>query len=407
MTVSVLAKIPQQQDQQNISSTKSTMDKLQAAIDAFVNQNGYLPCPAPLSGATAALSAATYGLSADCNAAVPSGITAIAGATANEDVWVGAIPTRTLNLPDSYMFDAWTNRIAYAVVRPLAVNTAGFSGYSSTESYVIRINDANGNPINQINPPSTNVVGYALFSHGKLGNGATSFDGTVVKACGATGVDIENCDYDDAVFVDAFYNNSTNFYDDIIRWKTIQQQARDATNGGGFGAGVTVNSSISTQGFSKFALLEQSVPGNTNGGTCTAGAWNTRILNNVPYNTTSPAVQLSDCTGSDCTTITLPPGNYIIKANAPAYRVNHNKLRIYNVTASSTVTVGTLAFSNSGDNIMTTAFVSAYLSLTASTVIRIDHYCNTTAGAGNELGVAFSSTSDDTYSFTQVEIWQQ
>lgn len=404
MTVSILAIIPQQQDQKNIDNTNANMGKIQAAIDAYVNQFGFLPCPAPLN---AAVASANYGVSANCTLATPpAGITNIAGATANENVWLGAVPTRTLGLSDSSMNDNWEGRIEYAVVNVLAQTKSNFQNYSTNQQYVIRINDANSNPISQpVIAPNLNVVAYVLLSHGKNSNGVTSSVGDFVHSCPATGVDKQNCSHT-STFVDAFFNtNTATYYDDIIRWKTLQQQARDATNGGGLGAGVSVNNNpgTTTSGFSKMAFIADVETGSTNGGACTPGGWVTRTLNTIVFNTLA-SVSLAG------NVITLGPGTYVINASAPANNVNFTKVRLYNVTAGSTIAVGEASYTQSGGGkgtsslVIVRSAVTAYLSLTSTTNIRLDHYCATTGGT-QDLGFGVTTGgADDTYTYAEVQI---
>ena len=130
------------------------------------------------------------------------------------------MPTRSLNLPDNYMYDGWLDRFSYAVIADLAVSSGMFNDYStSTTTGVIQILDANGTQVTDT--ASDTVVAYAIISHGKDTKGAITRAGQMPIVCGATTKDDENCDGDD-VFVDARIADSTipaNYYDDIVRWK--------------------------------------------------------------------------------------------------------------------------------------------------------------------------------------------
>src|SRR6185503_4616539 len=79
---------------------------------------------------------------------------------------------------------------------------------------------------------------------------------------------------------------------------------------------------------------------NTAGGTFTSGAWRTRTLNTEAADTGSYGTLASN-------QITLTAGTYIIRASAPAYRVNSHILRLQNVTAAATVLGGQSAFAHS------------------------------------------------------------
>ena len=86
------------QDKYN-SSTKK-LETLSYQLSAFVQLNNRLPCPA---NSTVGYNNANYGVE-------------------NCTLTRGDVPIRTLRIPDSYMLDAWGNRIRYAV-SPFAVLT--------------------------------------------------------------------------------------------------------------------------------------------------------------------------------------------------------------------------------------------------------------------------------------------
>lgn len=197
--------------------TKSRLDAIEAAIKRHAYAGGFLPCPAD---PTALPSSASYGAAADCGSAPPAGITS-AGSGANE-IWIGTIPIRALNLPDSAMYDGWQNRFTYAVVNDLAANPTSFSDYTaSATTGVLQMLDFNGTQVTDATTDT--VVAYAIVSHGKDKKGAITRAGTLPVACDITAKDGENCD-GDAVFRDSRVvdsrASSANYYDDIIRWKT-------------------------------------------------------------------------------------------------------------------------------------------------------------------------------------------
>lgn len=197
--------------------TKSRLDAIEAAIKRHAYAGGFLPCPAD---PTALPSSASYGAAADCGSAAPAGITSVGGG-ANE-VWIGTIPIRALNLPDSAMYDGWQNRFTYAVVNDLAANPTSFSDYTaSSTTGVIQMLDFTGTQVTDATTDT--VVAYAIISHGKDKKGAITRAGTLPVACDAAANDGENCD-GDAIFRDSRVMDSrasvANYYDDIIRWKT-------------------------------------------------------------------------------------------------------------------------------------------------------------------------------------------
>ncbi len=391
---SVYALVPVQTDLQNIDLTKTKLDRIQGAIDAYVNQHGFLPCPAVRN---AAVASTTFGISTDCTLAAPPAGTTESGA-GDDTIRHGVVPTRTLNLPDELMFDAWNNRFSYTVIKKFATTLSDFTTSAPTNAAII-MEDVNSNQIN--NAP----IAYVLISHGKHWDGAVNYNG-VTTTCTAGTPEAQNCS-DTNTYKDGVFNsNATNYFDDYVRWKTKSQQIHDSSYTSG-----ALTSSV----FSKFALIaDQEAPGVSGQTPIAVGAWNTRNLNTVVFSTTpAPFTTLNVAN-----TITMPAGNYYIRATAPAQGVTAHRLRIFNVTAGTTITEG---MSVTGDVNGTTtakttavsvATVIAYVSFSVPTDIRIDHFVNnfnTTINGGAQTGFEFgypvSTTANETY--TMVEIFGQ
>lgn len=147
-------------------------------------------------------------------------------------VEAGSVPTRTLQLPDEYMFDGWGRRMVYAVSENHLIDNA-FTIYDITDtSSPITVYTDESLAV----PRAQNVV-YALISYGKNGHGAYSHDGSTRISTGSTLSDeYANCDCgDDAstrgsylyiVLVDHEPTQSTTTvtdrYDDILAYVTRQ-----------------------------------------------------------------------------------------------------------------------------------------------------------------------------------------
>jgi prepilin-type N-terminal cleavage/methylation domain-containing protein len=198
---------------QNIEETLNKISVIDEAVQTYARVNGRYPCAAafdaPPDGANAG--GQVFGVEVDC------AVAAVAGETVAEasdrggpfgDIRIGAVPTRTLNIPDQYAFDAWGRRITYAVTETL-VNNATFD----TTLGGISIVDSDAPPNSVIQPP--NSAHYYIVSHGESGDGAVPRSGGVRLGCNPADLDSENCN-DDSVFVETLISSdNANFYDDL------------------------------------------------------------------------------------------------------------------------------------------------------------------------------------------------
>ncbi len=201
MTASLLSTSTVKKDAKYLTVSTTHMQEIKEAVIQYYLKFGAVPCPA---SATTQPNTATFGKATDCAAAAVAGVTdpaVPAGYAATDAVRLGVVPTRTLALPDSYMFDEWGNRLTYAVIKKLAIDSSNFSSYSTAVTTgVIRINNVSGTQISSVDP--TNFTVYAVISHGKDGKGSYSVSGVANTACDTTNVDKENCN-GDYVFMDA------------------------------------------------------------------------------------------------------------------------------------------------------------------------------------------------------------
>lgn len=110
---------------------------------------------------------------------------------------------------------------------------------------------------------------------------------------------------------------------------------------------------------------------NTYSGTFTSGAWRTRDLNTEVSDTGNHASVASN-------QITLEAGTYICFIRCPAFMVNRAQAKLYNVTDSTDILIGSMgllnvAYNNSGDS-----FVVGKFTISGSKVLEVRHICQTT-----------------------------
>lgn len=185
--------------QRDLDQTKSenieNNDRLVAAINFFLKQNGRYPCPARLD---AAPSDADFG---------------VESCTGTPTIRTGAIPTRTLGIPYHQAVNSYGWKHIYAVTAELNDATT-FNGIGA-----IRVITPNGTVTDAAQTP------YILVNPGQDGKGTTSLYGAPsAVACDAGGAarDNENCD-GDAIFVEStpyisLSPTDSGYYDDKLSY---------------------------------------------------------------------------------------------------------------------------------------------------------------------------------------------
>lgn len=123
----------------------------------------------------------------------------------------------------------------------------------------------------------------------------------------------------------------------------------------------------------------------TSGGTFTSGAWRTRTLNTTVTNTISAASLSSN-------QVTLPAGSYYVQGSAPAMGIELHKARLYNITGSADLLIGTSETTITANPpfVQTRSLINGPITLTASTVIELQHRCSLTRnsdGLGNAVSL--------------------
>lgn len=161
---------------------------------------------------------------------------------------------------------------------------------------------------------------------------------------------------------------------------------------------VTVTAIKAFAPFLKFIHVQDQKATNTDGGASTAGTFLTRDLNTVLYNgITGASLALNE--------ITLPAGVYYVDASAPAYNVTGHVAQLVNVSAATTLLIGTTehASANTGGAAgMTRSHIRGRFTLGSTQNIRVEHRTANNAGAG--FGSSFNSTVASIY--TDIIIWK-
>ena len=145
----------------------------------------------------------------------------------------------------------------------------------------------------------------------------------------------------------------------------------------------------------KIAVLHDERAYDTYGGQGTASTFNDRVLNTEHFDPDNIVTLSSN-------QFTLQAGTYIIEWSCPTYRTNRHIARLYNVTTSSAVENGQLAYANTSGNDYSTSNGITHVVLTDATVFKIQSYIESTSGTA-DFGVA-SNVSTITNIYNVVKI---
>lgn len=130
------------------------------------------------------------------------------------------------------------------------------------------------------------------------------------------------------------------------------------------------------------------------GGALTASTWNDRVLDTVVTNEITNA-------SLSANQITLPTGTYYAKIKAPGYFVGDHKIRLQNVTNSTTLLSSSGSYAPA--TVQNYAEHEGRFTISGTKKIRLQHYCTIT-NATNGAGKASSLGTSETYA--QVYIWK-
>jgi len=147
----------------------------------------------------------------------------------------------------------------------------------------------------------------------------------------------------------------------------------------------TIYNHVST--LTDIAVITDQKAATTPGGSCIYNSWNTRILNTIESTGNSVALNNNQ--------ITFQPGKYLIQAEAAAHAIKRHKLRLRNISASTTAIVGMSKWSsfNSSDNnpnADSDATLKGFVMLSAEATFELQHFCGYNGTAGDRFGVQTS-----------------
>jgi len=132
----------------------------------------------------------------------------------------------------------------------------------------------------------------------------------------------------------------------------------------------------------------------TAGGSSTALTYITRTLNTK----VSDAGSLASLASNQ---ITLSAGTYRLRIRAPALQTNQHRARLRNVTAGTTIALGSSCISSSANTVSNDSIIVGQFTIAAGQALEVQHY---SVSAGS-FGSAVSSGEAEIY--TEVEFWKE
>lgn len=179
-------------------TTQDQLTRLRAALIDYYGHHGRFPCAASRTAAPGSNRFAVEAASPCTSHASGTG-TERASTLLGLRMRIGSVPTRALNLPDSYLVDGYGHRITYVVEERMASPGATLAPLPG----IIAIQDRSGH-----NATRNRAIAL-LISHGGDARGAYSVDGILIEECDRNVTSGENCD-DDEYFVNTLSKSDRN-----------------------------------------------------------------------------------------------------------------------------------------------------------------------------------------------------
>lgn len=228
------------------TQTKSKLDRIQESLSGYLTANGRLPCPASGSLSIVSPSFATEG---DRTPASGGSICGQANFNNGVNTYSGAVPVRTLQLPDDFMFDGWGRRFTYVVDYRFANNTLTNTDCDGVNSNICFPDTIGGEIIVQDASGANRLADaiYVLFSHGTNGHGAFNKIGSSTRINSYSNTsgnsysflsELENSHLNSSganttynstfVLKEPIENEGAEYFDDIVRFETKPSIIKDS-----------------------------------------------------------------------------------------------------------------------------------------------------------------------------------
>ena len=198
--------------QNQIKATNVKLNAIQRAIEIYVRRTGHLPCPAPL--------AKTSGSSnvENCNTLSNNDTD---GIYKKDQILVGGVPYRDLDLTADLSHDAWGGKFVYSIYVPAGKNIRELQ--DNNEYLEIYENVMGNNEDENKKHLITNNAVYSLVSAGRNKYGAFDFNTNTQLDWGRAENTVEQANGPNNYKKRIVYFSDQTKGDDIVRYKTKTQ----------------------------------------------------------------------------------------------------------------------------------------------------------------------------------------
>jgi hypothetical protein len=209
---------------------------------------------------------------------------------------------------------------------------------------------------------------------------ANIFTPTIINLSGPWNIAREDCIGDSLGFINA----NTNYLAYSI-------EALSATS---FTRINSLSSELVNSNVGAVVIFQDQKPSGTGAGSpASINTWLTRTLNTKTADTNNL------CAAPVSNTFTLPAGTWHIQGSAPAYAVLRHKIRLRNVTDSTTAALGTSEYTHVnttyGVYVYNRSFIDAVITINTSKTFRIEHQVDRVQTGG--FGVEASTGDVEVY----------
>jgi type II secretory pathway pseudopilin PulG len=183
-----------------IKLTRTRIDIIEKAIAAYVDLNGYIPCPA--TGASIETDA--YFGDSLTNASYNTSTHLCSNNTTNN---VGMVPVRNLGLEDKYAYDGWDRKFSFQIATGMG-NATDFTDINYKGD--LDVVDRNGVNITNRLTPSPNNYGaaYVIVSFGQDGTGAWAKNSSTTPTAPSS----TNIEYNNSLYLSGGNSYGSNIY---------------------------------------------------------------------------------------------------------------------------------------------------------------------------------------------------